>query len=255
MARGQTLSILGLYNYDNSIFNNLVLPKELNKTTLINNIMLECAELELVYTDFDMMKFAIGEWSKMRLEAWNRIAEVLDEEYDPFINIKRDEVREITQTRDLQNTLSTNINTETSLSGEGTSNDTTITTNNETTETTNDVKNVNSVNAWDDNSANGVQRDTTITDNDTEVIVNGNTSTTDNLATSNSETGTSETSKEDRGTDTGTIVTRETFHVEGDSAITDAQDVLRKEVEARLEYNIYRYIVNEFRYRFCLLVY
>lgn len=191
MARGSLLSLLGLYNYDNTIFNNLVVPNEVNKEVLINNILLESAELEVLFTDPDTMKFAIGEWSKRRLQAWTRISNVLYQEYDPFINIKRDEERTITQTRDLENT------------------------NNSTAK--------GNVNAWDDDTEEGNLRDTN---------------------TINSE-----------GTDTGTIVTHEKYHIEGDSAITDAQDVLKKEVQARQDLNIYNFIIKEFIERFCLLVY
>lgn len=55
--------------------------------------------------------------------------------------------------------------------------------------------------------------------------------------------------------DTGEIKTTENYHLEGDSAITDAQDIMRKEVEARKQFNIYDIITEEFKRRFCLMVY
>lgn len=183
MARGQFLSILGLYNYDNSLFDNISLPSVIDKDTLVNNLLMECAEFELLYTDLDMMKFAIKQWSAKRLHAWERIALVLYEDYDPFINIKRDEERTITQTRDLANNVKTNVN------------------------------------AYDDNSDTGILRDSAL------------------------------------GTDTGTVTTHEKYHLEGDSAITDAQDVARKEIEVRTDFNLYDYIIKDFKDRFCLLVY
>ena len=185
------LSILGLYNYNKNLFDNLVLPSQVDKTILVNNILIELAELESVYYDADFMQQAIGFWSQARLPSWEKIANVLYEEYDPFINIKRHEERTITQERDL------------------------IGTNNGTT--------TNNVNAWDDNSTNGVQRDKINADN--------------------------------TSTDKGTITTHEVYDLEGDSAITDAQDVMRKEVVVRTDYNIYQYIIKEFKNRFCLLVY
>lgn len=183
MARGQTLSILGLYNYDDTIFNDMSIPETIDRDILVKNILMECAEFELLYTSWDMMKLAIDTWSAKRLHAWERLSRVLYEDYDPFINIKRDEERTITQNRDLANNLKTNVN------------------------------------AYDDNSADGVLRDSA------------------------------------SGTDTGTITTHEKYHLEGDSAITDAQDVLRKEVEVRTDFNLYDYIIKDFKNRFCLLVY
>ena len=67
-----TLSILGLYNYDSTIFDNLVTPFEDNEN-LIQNILMECAELEILYPDADFMKFAIGAWSQKQLPIWNKL--------------------------------------------------------------------------------------------------------------------------------------------------------------------------------------
>lgn len=185
MARGEYLSILGLYRFDDTIFDNMQLPSVIDKDTLVNNILLECAELEVLYPDSDIMKLAITNWSAKRLQAWERIAVVMYEVYDPFINISRDEVRTITQERNLH--------------GRG----------------------------------------------DTDEYVNAYETTAQQLRGSNRATT----------SDTGTITTTEHFHVEGDSAITDAQDVAEKEFNLRDEYNLYNYIINDFKNRFCLLVY
>lgn len=85
-----TLSILGLYNYDNSIFDNLVTPFEDNET-LIQNILMECAELEILYPDADFMKFAIGTWSQKQLPIWNKLYNTEKLEYNPLENANRTE--------------------------------------------------------------------------------------------------------------------------------------------------------------------
>ena len=185
MATSLNMSVYGLYYYRPDLFANMVLPDEIDKDVMIANIIMECAELTILYPDADMLKEAIGYWSNARLNVWQRMAEVLYADYDPFINIKRDEERTITY--------------EPNLKGEGNSTTT--------------------VNAWNDGT--GVERDST-------------------------KTNTSETGKS---------VTTEKFHVEGDSAITDAQDVARKEFELRDRYELYKYIVNDFRNKFCLMIY
>lgn len=179
------LSILGLYTWDNTIFDNMVLPAEIDKDILVDNILMDYAELEVLYPDSEFMKSAIGSWSKARLRTWSKMANVLYEDYDPFINIKRDETRTITQERDLQG------------SGIG----------------------ENSVSAW----------------NETD-YTNRNKTDTVNY-------------------ETGTVTTTEHFHVEGDSAITDAQDVARKEIELRSENDMYQIIKNDFKRRFLIMVY
>ena len=167
------LSVLGLYHYDNDLFNELSLPEEIDRSDFIMNLLAECAELEVIYPDGEIMRQMIGAWSRSRLETWERIAAVLYEDYDPFVNINRDEVRTITT--------------------EGTQTE--------------------QVSAWDS------------------------------------------TAFANRGKNSGESTVTEHFHVEGDSAITDAQDVARKEVDLRMKYDLYRIIIEDFRNRFCLLVY
>ena len=212
-----TMSILGLYQWDNSIFDAMVVPSQIDKDTLVMNILDECAELEILYTNPDFIKNAIGYWSLRRYHAWNKLQTVLYENYDPFVNIKRDEIRTITQTRNLANSANETRN----LAGS----------NNETRNMTDTTK----TNAYD--SGTGTVREA--------LEMTG----TDNVATT--DTGTRNIS----GTDTGTVTTTENFHVEGDSAITDAQDVAMKESKLRLEYDLYNIIIDEFKRRFCLLVY
>ena len=212
-----TMSILGLYQWDNSIFDAMVVPSQIDKDTLVMNILDECAELEILYTNPDFLKNAIGYWSLRRYHAWDKLQTVLYENYDPFVNIKRDEIRTITQTRNLANSANETRN----LAGS----------NNETRNMTDTTK----TNAYD--SGTGTVREA--------LEMTG----TDNVATT--DTGTRNIS----GTDTGTIMTTENFHVEGDSAITDAQDVAMKESKLRLDYDLYNIIIDEFKRRFCLLVY
>ena len=168
------ISILTLLQYDEDLFENLQLPSVLDKDVFINELVAETAELEVIYPDPEIMSQMIGNWSASRIHSWNKIATVLYEEYDPFINIKRDEVRTIES------------------SGES----------------------ENGVSAWNQQSA--------YTNRDRNI---------------------------------GSSLVKETFHVEGDSAITDAQDVARKEVDLRMKADLFRIILNDFKARFCLSVY
>lgn len=178
------ISVLGLYNYDTSIFDDMAVPsvEGFDRDELVKNILMNTAELEVIYPDSDFMKMAVTNWSATRVNTWQRMADVLYEDYDPFINIKRDEVRTITEERDLKNEVQ------------------------------------NRVNAWND--------------------------VTTPVDRSSGEQ-----------TDTGTVTTTEHFHVEGDSAITDAQDVLKKEMDVRMRFNLYDIITEEFKERFCVMVY
>lgn len=86
-----TLSILGLYNYDNTIFDDLTLPAELDSTTAVDSILSECAELEIIYPEPDMMKQMIALWSARELPVWDRVYKAISVDYDPLENYNRTE--------------------------------------------------------------------------------------------------------------------------------------------------------------------
>ena len=64
-----TITLWGLYKWDNTIFDTLVIPYTVEKEDIVNNILLECSELEVVYPDPDFMKTAIGSWATARIVA------------------------------------------------------------------------------------------------------------------------------------------------------------------------------------------
>ena len=86
-----TMSLLGLYNWDNTILDGLVVPDGVDRQTVINNLLRECAELEVLYPQPDAMKFFVTEWAKERLPVWNRLESTLHYEDDPISNYDRKE--------------------------------------------------------------------------------------------------------------------------------------------------------------------
>lgn len=242
MSRGILLDIMALYNHDQTLFSAFQVPTSITwvehgpdgdtthtetipytKQNIVDNILLECAELEVIYPDADYMKLAIGTWSTKRLYTWQRIADVLFRKYDPFVNINRHEWRTTQEDRDLAKSETRDLAGSETRDLAGT-NDSTVTGN---------------VNAFNDSSANGVQRDKVTTDQDT----------TDTGSIDTTDTGTVDY------TDTGTVTTTDDFHIEGDSAIRDAQDIIRLETEQRLANDLIDIIIEDFKKRFCLMVY
>lgn len=92
------LSILGMYEYDNSIFDYLQVPEGVDKDDVINSILLNCAELEIVYTQFEIMKLAIKVWSRSNQITWEKLYRTMTIEYNPIWNVDAD-IRE-ERTRD-----------------------------------------------------------------------------------------------------------------------------------------------------------
>lgn len=86
-----TMSLLGLYNWDNTIFDDMSIPDGVDKKVVINNLLRECAELEIIYPQPAALKFFINEWSKERLPVWKRLEATMHYEYDPISNYDRRE--------------------------------------------------------------------------------------------------------------------------------------------------------------------
>lgn len=93
------LSIMGMYEYDSSLFDGLDVPTYtdkngivhiVNKTDVINSILLNCAELEVLYPKFDTMKLAIGVWSAAEQDTWKKMYATELAEYNPIWNVDAD---------------------------------------------------------------------------------------------------------------------------------------------------------------------
>lgn len=93
------LTVMGIFNYDNTIFDTMNIPTGMDRNLLINAIVLDTAELEVVYPEPHFLKTAISLWSHTRLETWNRIYNASQLEYDPIENYNRYEEETTGQTR------------------------------------------------------------------------------------------------------------------------------------------------------------
>lgn len=84
-----TISVLGMWQFDNTLFDKLQVPAQIDKQEVVDAILLECAELPVIYTNWDVLQGAIGLLSKRRLHAWERMATALFEDYNPLHNFDR----------------------------------------------------------------------------------------------------------------------------------------------------------------------
>ena len=86
-----SLSIYGLYTYDNSIFDNLTVPTGMSKDDLVVQILTECSDFALIYPNFDFMKMLIGVWSNKEQKIWENLYLSENIEYNPIENYDRNE--------------------------------------------------------------------------------------------------------------------------------------------------------------------
>ena len=212
--------LLSFYQYDNSILSELVLPEGVDRTVLINNLLMETSELEILYPDFDFLKGAIGAWSSKELPVWTELLKTTQYEYEPLWN--KDYRTSHTETRNLAGTedVSRNMDDDNTYSG----------TNQSSAETLNSVYGYNS-------------------NTDAPADKAGSTASSTTGSTDNRDI--SETIDRDT-TDTGTI-NNETWE-RGNIGIMSTQDLIKQQREV-VQFNIIDYIIGDFKNRFCLLIY
>lgn len=185
------LSILGLYRWNPDVFKNMSLPEGVDHETLTWNILEQCAELEVIYSDPDYMTASIINWSNAMLPNWTKIQEALTAKYNPIWN-KDGTIREVYNYGAIQQS--------------GT----------------------------------------------------GSGSTTDKVAGFNSDS--THTREESTNTNTGT--NRQEEHTDtverveqGNIGVTESSAMVQHEVELRRQYNIYKIIAEDFKNKYCLMVY
>ena len=116
MAAKAKLSVLGLYQWNHRIFEDMALPEDVDGKTLTWKILEDCAELEVLYSDPDYMQASIAKWSAAMLPSWTKMQEALTAEYNPIWNkdgtiidqmiYGEDKVTGVTGARDQTNTHS-----------------------------------------------------------------------------------------------------------------------------------------------------
>lgn len=227
------LSIMGMYEYDNSVFDGLELPTytdaddkvhAIDKDALIKNILLQCAELEVVYPDITTMKLAIGVWSAAEFKTWEKLFATTMMAYNPIWNVDADIIDTVTGTenRDIERSGSGSVDRTIDLTDED-SIDTTD---------TESVKGFNS-NTWAESKK--VDR------GGTDTVTHGGT---DNTETSDSATVNDDVSRSETRTQRRT----------GNIGVVSTQSMIEQERNVA-EFSIINYITQAFKVRFCLLIY
>ena len=91
MSSSGTMSILGLYNYDTTIFEGFNVPEGMDRDVAVKQILLQTAELEILYPEPETMKVAIMLWSAVNLPLWQRMYNILTMDYNPIWNVDAEE--------------------------------------------------------------------------------------------------------------------------------------------------------------------
>ena len=246
-----TLSLMGMYEYDHTILDFFHYPDKwetADKDVFVNKLLLDTAELELLYPDVDIFKTAIKYWSAAEVQNWNKLYNTTVLDYNPIWNkngtvtetekhSKNNNYTDVTDGK-IADHSSTNGSQNTETSG------------NENTDTTNNTDEKDYVFGF--NSESAAQSGQTVTDDaghtNTDRSENSKTNSSANIdATTTNNTNFKHDEKEN--------IDREYTRTEQvNIGITTTQQMIIEEREVD-KFNLMDYIIDRFKQRFCLLVY
>lgn len=246
-----TLSLMGMYEYDHTILDFFHYPDKwetVDKDVFVNKLLLDTAELEVLYPDADIFKTAIKYWSAAEVQNWNKLYDTTVLKYNPIWN--KDGT--VTETeKHIKNNNYTDVTDGTIADHSSTiGNQNTETSGNENIDTTNNTNEKDYVFGFNSDSA--AQSGETVTDDTGRT----NTDRSENIKTNNSaNTDATTTNNTNFKHDEKENIDREYTRTEqGNIGITTTQQMINEEREVD-KFNLMDYIIDRFKQRFCLLVY
>ena len=286
------LTIVGMYNYDQTLFNGLTFPTGIDKDIAVNEILMRSGEFCALYTDPTFMKIQIGIWGQKHYRTFEKWIEALSVQYNPLENYDRTEEMSETTTRAHSLKTEANYNDDRTLDltdeqtpdltdelTHDTESKRTADLNEKTTNNTTDTnaqmfngKDETSVSAYDSSTyspkekvehdmgtvelqkTGTVDLDTTGTDTYT---VTGTDTTTHTGTDTTTHSGTDKrnvkgTLSDSLGTENGSI--GHESHIHGNIGVTTSQQMLQAELDVQ-RWNIYEHIADIFVDEFCIMIY
>ena len=209
-----TVSYLGLYNYDSTIFDDFALPNSIasRKAEFVDEILSELGQLEALYPNAEVFKRILKAWSNTRLTEWQRVETALTAEYNPIHNYDR-------------NVDYSDTNTEKET---GKSNSTSST----------------------ESNANGTNENT---ESETAFNTESFKNRTKNAGT-DTASSTASATNESNNTVTRETKVQHTAHLYGNIGVTTSQQMINEELAMRRG-DLESYIIDDFKHRFCVMVY
>lgn len=216
-----TLSMIGLYNYDNTLFDDLTFPSGIDKDLAVNEILMKCGEFEILYPNFDFMKNQIENWGKKNYFTFEKWVKALSEEFNPIHNYDRYEEYEDEHTNKQQTDRTSTGNAATS---------------NNTTSTGSDI----------------TQRDVSAYDSSTYQPKEKETGSNGSSATGNAITSSNDKSQD---VINGSMNIKHKAHLFGNIGVTTSIQLLSEFTGFYKDFNIYEQIADLFVNEFCIRIY
>lgn len=254
MGRTANLSPLGLYRWDDTIFDLMQIPEALDRDTLIDNLLAQTAELEVLYPNPTVFKSLVGVWSAKQLDVWNRLYATTQYDYNPIENYNRYEEGSDAGVSTTQHSgTDTTTDTETHSGTDRRSIDRDMGGSDRvagSSKTGHWIAGYDSAPSGDDDGLVKQTRDEG--ESDTTTTYGGTEDVSDNLTHGESigrTGGITHGEKIQEGREGS-----HTMHAHGNIGVTTTQKLIKEQRQIDL-FNLYDIILDEFKMRFCILVY
>ena len=231
-----TMTIAGMYNFKDGLFDNLKLPDGINKEDVVKQILLDGSNFEILYSDFKFMQDAIGLWSNTWYRTFEKWQKALSLEYNPIENYNRIEDwtdssvnkmnRNYVENRNLSNSMRSDRNLQSVTKNTGTD------------------TNLHNVSPYDSGAY--------VADSQDVANINNKSETADTGAVSTN--GTDSGTVTNTGNDSSNTDSIHTGRTHGNIGVTTSQQMLEAELKIS-RFNLIKQISDVFIKDFCIMVY
>ena len=231
-----TMTIAGMRQFKSGLFDNLKLPDGINKEDVVNQILLDGSNFEILYSDFDFMRDAIGLWSNTWYRTFEKWQNALSLEYNPIENYDRMEdwtdssnnktSRNSVENRNLSNSVSSDRNLQSVTKNTGSDN------------------NLHNVSPYDTGSYVADSQDIATINNQSTTIDTGS------MITNGSDSGNVTNS----GNDLSNTDSLHKGRIHGNIGVTTTQQMLEEELKIA-RFNLIKQISDVFIKEFCIMLY
>ena len=245
MSQGAKISFIGLLNWYADLFEDFNWPAAftqdedpLDKNAFLDELLTHTAELEVLYPQPEMMRRFLGSWSKTRVPVWDHMWETTQYEYNPIENYNRIEIGTDIDTHSGTD-YNANVLTRSGSDTESHSGTDTVT---DTPDTSHYVAAYDSVASGDNDGLVKQTRDEGEIISETEYNSDRTTEYDSSDSTQGSLTH-------------GHVLTKgHQLNVHGNIGTVTTQDMVIQEREIAI-FNLYEFMIQDIKNRFCILVY
>ena len=228
MAVSASLSLYGIFQYDDTVLDGLNVPTGMDLDTVKNMLLIETSGMSILYPDAPFLKKAIALWSTERSDVWQKLYNTTVLQYDPIENYDRRE-----------ESSEENIGNEHVQSSQERSTDS-------------ESRGSSQQHRSGENTATAAN--TASNSNDFADTSKSTSSGSDDVMDSTVSSGSGTENVSGSGNKSSTDLRRLSSRIHGNIGVTTSQQMIMSEREVA-EFCMVDYIVNDFISRFCVMVY